>query len=298
MVSMTLVACGSSSSTGGTLASTSIAGTWARCAIDVNGSDSTTLVATFTDSGDAFRQNTKHVGSTTCDTSVNNVDLKIDNTGIFTLNSAVTVDGSVEGITIANQFDFSNLDIINKTIAAPFDLVAIKDNSLFFGDTNGDTDGSTSALRPTQLSVQSLSLTRQSALTSAGLVGTWSTCNVNDDMVDTRTSVTFTNSAISIIDTDFTLNSNCGGGSLSQDPEQTSSYELGSLVTVNGAVVGITNATQLTFTNTTVGSETLGQKTFTLIEVKGTQMFFGNIDGANKEANRAKQLESEIFIKE
>jgi hypothetical protein len=233
MVSMTLVACGSSSSsTGGTLASTSIAGTWASCAIDVNGSDSTTLVATFTDSGDAFRQNTKHVGSTTCDTSVNNVDLKIDNTGIFTLNSAVTVDGSVEGITIAAQFDFSNLNIINKTISAPFDLVAIKDNSLFFGDTNGDTDGSTSALRPTQLSAQSLSLTRQSALTSAGLVGTWSSCNVDDD-IDTRTSVTFTNSAISIIDTDFTLNSNCGGGAVSQDPEQTSSYELGSLVTVN-----------------------------------------------------------------
>jgi hypothetical protein len=305
MVSMTLMACGGSSSIGtsgsldSTGALTNLTGTWARCTINVNGSDSTTLVATFTDSGEAFRQNTKHVGSTTCDTSVKDVDLKIDNTGIFTLNSAAAVDGSVEGITTATQFNFSNLNIINKTISAPYDLIAIKDNRLFFGDTNDDTNGTTSDLRPTQLSAQASSLTRQLALTSAVLIGTWSSCNNNED-IDTRTSVTFTNNAISIVDTDFTLNSNCSGESVNQNSEETASYELGSLVTVNGAVIGITSATQFTFTDTTVESTTPGKKNFTLIAVTGTQMFFGNGDpnNNNNEANRAKQLGSDVFVKE
>jgi len=306
MVSMTLMACGGSSSIGtsGTLDSTgaltNISGTWARCAINVNGSDSTTLVATFTDSGEAFRQNTMHVGSTTCDTNVKNVDLKIDNTGIFTLKSATAVDGSVEDITVATQFDFSNLNIINKTISAPYDLIAIKDNRLFFGDTYGDADGSTSNYRPTQLSNQT-SLTRQLALTSAVLIGTWSSCNDNDG-VDTKTSITFTNNAISIVDTDFTLDSNCSGGAVNPNPEETASYELGSLVTVNGAVVGITSATQLTLTDTTVGSANPGKKNFTLIAVTGTQMFFGDEGDEDlendSEANRAKQLGSNALVKE
>jgi hypothetical protein len=301
MVSMTLVACGSSNSTVVTLGSmnesTSIANTWARCAIDDNGTDSTTLVATFTSAGEVFRQNTKHVGSTTCDTSVNNVDLKIDNTGVFSLNNAVTVDGSVEGIITATQFDFSNLNIMDKTIAAPFDLIVLNNNSLFFGDTSGDTDGSTSALRPTQLADQSLSLTKQSALASAALVGTWVSCN-NNGNIDTRTSITVTNSGMSIIDADFTLNSNCSGNAVSQEPEETVSYELGSLVTVNGAVAGLTNATQLDITFTTVGSPSFGQKAFSIIAVKGNQMFFGDKENTTIKADRSSQLGSDAFVKE
>jgi hypothetical protein len=299
MVSMTLVACGSSGNSsdfpfGSINESTSIANTWARCAIDDNGTDSTTLVATFTSTGEVFRQNTKHVGSTTCDTSVENIHLKIDNTGIFSLNNAVTVDGSVEGIITATQFDFSNLNIMDKTIAAPFDLVVLNNNRLFFGDTSGNTDGSTLALRPTQLADQSLSLKRQSALASAALVGTWKSCNNNGD-VDSSTSVQFTSSGITIINADFAPNSNCSGNAVSQEPAETASYELGSLVTVNGAVAGLTNATQLDITYTTLFSPSFGQKSFTIVEATGNKMFFGDKDNMTIEADRSRQLGADVF---
>ena len=81
---------------------------------------------------------------------------------------------------------------------------------------------------------------------------------------------------------------------------ETSTYTLGSLVTVDGSVLGITNATQFTTTNTTVGDEDFGEVEFDLVAISGDQLVVGDTDGANDgstEALRAQQLEDILFFK-
>ena len=71
-------------------------------------------------------------------------------TGTYTLGSAVSVDGSVDGITTATQVN----SVFDNTLPADFDLVAIKGDKLYLGLNGADgsaTDGSSAAKRPTQL---------------------------------------------------------------------------------------------------------------------------------------------------
>lgn len=76
-------------------------------------------------------------------------------TRTYTLGSQVALNGSVENITSATQFTFTETTpgaADNGKVV--FSLVAIKGNTaklIFFGDTNGTNDGSTEALRSTQL---------------------------------------------------------------------------------------------------------------------------------------------------
>jgi hypothetical protein len=64
--------------------------------------------------------------------------------GTYTLKSQVTVDGGVKGITNATQINITTSD-------TTFELVAISGTEMFFSDTDGTNDGSTEALRSTQL---------------------------------------------------------------------------------------------------------------------------------------------------
>jgi hypothetical protein len=99
------------------------------------------------------------VGSLTATTyddnscSAANIVMTDPGTFTYTLGSNVTVDGSVAGITTATQFDLTDT-----TAGSPdfgeitYDIAAIKDSTtLYTGDDSGTNDGSTSALRPTQL---------------------------------------------------------------------------------------------------------------------------------------------------
>jgi hypothetical protein len=303
IASIALVACGGSSTitptttltttapVASTGALTSIVGTWARCFVD--GDNSSKLVATFADDGTTSVQKTTHSDNTTCDN--NQPDIETDNTGTFTLGSAVGLDGSVDGIVTATQLSTSSLDI-----ASPFDLIAIKDNKIFTGNTDGANNGSTLALQPTQLNADSL--TKQIALTTADLVGIWKDCYA-DGGDSIEQTYTFTTSNADIVETEFTGSTDCSGGGAVAETLNTT-YVLGNIVTVNGSIIGITNSTQITFTDTTDASNQL----FDLVAIEGVvdrQLIFGDTDGDTQgdpdggtEANRATQLFGQAFKKQ
>jgi len=71
----------------------------------------------------------------------------------YIFGSNVTVDGSVSGITTATQIDITETTQGSATLGEiTYDIGAIKDSTtLYFGDVSGTNDGSTAALRPTQL---------------------------------------------------------------------------------------------------------------------------------------------------
>jgi hypothetical protein len=300
IASIALVACGGSSTTTATTttpvastgALTSIAGTWARCFVDGDNSSSK-LVAAFADDGTTSVQKTTHSDTTTCDND--RTDTETDNTGTFTLGSAVGLDGSVDGIVTATQLSTSNLDI-----ASRFDLIAIKDNKFFIGNTDGTNNGSTLALQPTELNADSL--TKQIALTTADLVGIWKDCNA-DGGNSTEQIYTFTTSTAEIVETEFTGSTDCSAGGVVSENLNTT-YVLGNIVTVNGSIKGITNSTQLTFTDATDASSQL----FDLVAIVGVvdrQLIFGDTDGDTQgdpdgetEANRATQLFGQAFQKQ
>ena len=103
--------------------------------ITFNSGDANVIITTYSDE--------------TCDI----VTMLETGTVTYTLGSNVTVDGTIDGITAATQ-----IDILNTTVGSVdfgnenYDLVAIKDlTKLYFGDTDGANDGSTPALRATQL---------------------------------------------------------------------------------------------------------------------------------------------------
>ena len=71
----------------------------------------------------------------------------------YIFGSNVTVDGSVSGITTATQIDITETTQGSATLGEiTYDIGAIKDlTTLYLGDDSGTNDGSTAALRPTQL---------------------------------------------------------------------------------------------------------------------------------------------------
>lgn len=87
------------------------------------------------------------------DNGCQTVTTTVPETFTYTLGIDVTVDGSVAGITTATQVNF--IDTTPGAIPAgeeSFDIYAIKDLiTLYVGDDTGVNDGSTTALRPTQL---------------------------------------------------------------------------------------------------------------------------------------------------
>jgi hypothetical protein len=68
------------------------------------------------------------------------------------LGGAVTVDGSVAGITVATEIDITDMTPMSAQYGeVSYDLIAIQGNRFYLGLVDGVNDGSTPALRPAQL---------------------------------------------------------------------------------------------------------------------------------------------------
>lgn len=130
-----------------TLTNALLNGTWASdCFVDA--SDSFTVIATFND-GNGTTEITNYIGDTTC----TNISFIENETFSYIFGNDVTVDGSVAGITTATQIDVTDTTIGSPTLGEiDYDIFAITNLiTLYIGNTNGVNDGSTAALRPTQL---------------------------------------------------------------------------------------------------------------------------------------------------
>ena len=66
----------------------------------------------------------------------------------YTLGGNVTVDGSVAKITTATKIDITDPGL---PIEIDYELIAISNDKLYLGNTDGANDGTSDALRPTQL---------------------------------------------------------------------------------------------------------------------------------------------------
>jgi len=99
--------------------------------------DATTITGTVTDYDQA---------DTTC-TGISLAVVGLDPL-TYILGGDVTVDGSVAGITTATKIDTTDL---GPPIEIDYDLIAISNNKLYLGNTDGVNDGTSDALRPTQL---------------------------------------------------------------------------------------------------------------------------------------------------
>lgn len=192
----------------------------------------------------------------------------------YTLGSAVTVNGSVEGITTATRFDHTD-----GGLKTTFDLVAIKGSTLFLGNTDAAaTDGTTDAKRATQLDPAEKFINASAALTSIN--GTWkSACRLDVVTFEVITLVA-TNGTGSIEVKPFALQ-DCvaqnGPATITQI-----TYTLGSAVSVDGSVEGITIATKLDVSD---GVNTQ----FDLVAIKGDSLFTGKLDAATDGSTAAKR---------
>jgi len=138
--------------------STLLSNTWrAECVIDGENSYLPTLVfvtdgVTLFNSGTGTSSNIYHTANTTC-TSIDPEVLDLS-TFSYTLGADVIVDGSIEGITAAVEID--TVDTTEGSVdlgVEVFNIFAIKDRfTLYFGNKDEPTNGSTADLRPTQLS--------------------------------------------------------------------------------------------------------------------------------------------------
>lgn len=309
IASMVLVACGGSSTTTttptptptATAAMTAVVGTWARC--NVTGATSNKVVFTFgaitsgpRTGGFSTQQSSQKTDftDTTCEDD-GKLDASIGiGASLSFLGSSVAVDGTVAGITAATQYSGQSIPSTED-----FDIIAANATQLFFGDKSTN-NATTLALQPTQ--IESVAYTKQVALTSDELIGTWSECDEDEPTTgsSTKFAATFTASTMSIVETVFGGTTDCGSTtaatSTTPGAPDISTYTLGSSVTVNGTAGGITNATQFTTT------DSASTQKFDLIAILGgTQLAIGNTDGAQNgttEALRANQLEDGPLVKE
>jgi len=107
---------------------------------------------------------------------------------------------------------------------------------------------------------------------------------------------TFTDNTLSIVASTFAGNVGCKGSGVSAGAIDTT-YVLGSIVTVNGSFIGITNSKQINMTNTV---NTNG-KNFDLVAINGDKIIFGDAEGAldaSNEAKRPTQLFGQTFTKQ
>jgi hypothetical protein len=281
MASIALVACGGGGSTNpATGDEASINGVWRSC--NIQGDDSEQNVITFVD-GVASTQDTEHTGTNTCNTAKTSITIE-EGTVSYTLGSAVTVDGSVSNITTATKL---NTEFFGESNFNAFDLIAIKDNVVFFGNSDGTNNGTSDALRPTQLG--SDGFTKQVALTS--IDGTWESSCTPDNGIFVQESAVFAGGDFTFTQSNFG-NDDCSDAATVLGAEP-GTYTLKSQVTVDGGVKGITNATQINITT--------ADTTFELVAISGTEMFFSDTGGTNDgstETLRPTQLDNGAFTKQ
>ncbi len=302
---MALVACGDSSTTATTTtptvtaAMTAVVGTWARC--NVTGTTSNKVVFTFgaitsgpRTGGFSTQQSSQKTDftDTTCEDD-GKLDASIGiGTSLSFLGSSVAVDGTVAGITAATQYSGQSIPSTED-----FDIIVANATQLFFGDKSTN-NATTLALQPTQ--IESAAYTKQVAMTSAELIGTWSSCDEDEPTTGSSTKIaaTFTASTMSVVETVFGGTTDCGATttatSTTPGAAEISNYTLGSSVTVNGTFFGITNATQFNTIDSNSGQE------FNLIAIENRQLITGDTDGTagDTAADRPTQIEDGVLTKE
>ena len=150
-----LVGCSSSSdSTTDTNTTTAVThallnGTWVSTCGIIDFVSSNNIVLVFND-GVGGGTYTTYAGTVCSPLSIIMVE---PSTFTYILGSNVTVDGSIAGITTATQIDITETTQGSATLGeTTYDIAAIKDSTtLYIGDDSVTNDGSTPALRPTQL---------------------------------------------------------------------------------------------------------------------------------------------------
>ena len=128
------------------VALSSIDGTWSSCFVTNTGSLQADIVL-----NNGVRTDTHFTfGSTDCTTGM---ATQVIGTFTYTLGELVVTDGTTLGITAATKWAFTqtNADLGGAIGNKEFDIVAIKANKMFFGDSDGANDGSTDAKSPTQI---------------------------------------------------------------------------------------------------------------------------------------------------
>lgn len=149
LLSAWLAACGSSgggSSSDGTLELKDLDGTWTTaCLVDAPNS---LMVELLINNGTLNSTTTTYAGNT-CSGGVMMIEL----TNLsLKLGDAVTLDGSVAGITTATEVDATNTTPMSPDNGeVEYSIIAIKGDSLYYGDFDGVNDGTTPARRSIQL---------------------------------------------------------------------------------------------------------------------------------------------------
>jgi len=143
-----LVACssGSGSNDDEAVSLNDLDGSWTTpCFVDAMAMTSEMDVFTF-DQGDISAVVTTYAGTTCSGMMMQEIQ-----TATYVLGATVSVDGSVAGITVATEIDITNTTPGPDFGDIDYDIIAIRNNNLYAGDTDGANDGTTPALRPTQL---------------------------------------------------------------------------------------------------------------------------------------------------
>ena len=137
-------------------------------------------------------------------------------------------------------------------------------------------------------------------VTDALLNGTWESSCIVDDPDSFTAEVTIFNGDITTLITTYSDSLDCTPVGAVTPDILTSSYTLGSDVTVDGSVAGITTATQIDITDTTPGSP--GETDYDIIAIKDLLTFYtGFIDAVytgKTPATRPIQLDNTPFTKQ
>ena len=121
-----------------------------------------------------------------------------------------------------------------------------------------------------------------STLTNALLNGTWASGCVDDTPDSLQITAMFNNGTGSVSITKFVGDTTCDPANLATVENETFTYTIGTDVTVDGSVAGITTATQVDFTDTTAGSPDIGTIDYDIFAIKDLiTLYIGDTDGAN-----------------
>ena len=137
----------------------------------------------------------------------------------------------------------------------------------------------------------------ESTLTHLLLNGTWISNCVTETPDSFKVVATLNDGIGSTEITEFSNNLDCSNNAETQ-PTETFTYIIGADVTVDGSVAGITTATKVDSTDTTVGSSDFGDIDYDIFALSGLiTLYVGDSDGANDgstDALRPTTLSSKI----
>jgi len=209
---------------------------------------------------------------------------------------------AVDDVLVTSGGDFNITDItVPCTDDRPFMYAAAYDGpstqnitmSTFF-------DSDVATIRTGEFTIVDLEQSDPRRATPAEFLGTWkSPCFLDDDepfdLFYSVITLTINDSTASALIDKYDINdASCVGASTQTTVNNF--YRLGSDVTVNGTVAGITTATKIDFTETAYPNEV----DYTIIAAKDNRLYFGNDDDpatdGSTDAKRPVQLEDVDFL--